>query len=602
MNHNPPSAIAVTTLAEPARAAGGGWVWRGPTTLQASREATLGAREFLKSHALPDDEVGAWELLLAEACNNAVLYADPAKPDTHHWELQLVVAADRVIARIIDHTPGFEWPETAELPDDDAESGRGLFIIMTLTDCRKYRRGEGENTLTLERRLPQIITSELDALRGQLAQAEFTLDEMTEELAASFESLSAIFRFTAESRQTASLQEFGTRMLAHLATVTRADCGMLRIVVPATDTLTTIANHGCQPAADCPLSHSPTALEAAAVQTRQDQWIDANAHLGCKDHACAGPKAGLIHPFYDGDQLMGVLSLGRLKAEPMHAGDVSVIHTFAEFFAQHLLSRRHAEAAVQASAVRREIELAATIQQSLLPRSLPNAPHFSAIGHCESALMVGGDFYDLIPWDANGYLFVIADVMGKGVGASMMAAVTRSIIRSLPQIYPSPGRLLERAARLLYEDFENLEMFVTIAVGMVDTRQSLISVSNLGHCPVLICSPDGTLTSAEPESPPLGLEEAPQYSETTVPLLPGTRILAYTDGLTDPRDRRTHFEEPEDVAKWFAAIVRTGASAAKIKAALLDRLGSNAPSAKSSLLVDDQTFLIIACDPDSTPI
>ena len=597
MTPTPSTPVTSAVPADSDRVAGDAWVWRGPTTLHASREATVGAREFLKAHHLPHEELGSWELLLAEACNNAVLYVDPAKPETHHWELRLVVATDRVIARIIDHSAGFDWPETAGLPDDDSESGRGLFIIMALTDYRKYRRGAEGNTLTLERRRPAAIASELDDLHRRLARTEITLDEMTEELAASFESLSAIFRFTAESRQTTTLEEFGTRMLKHLATVTGADCGMLRIVVPGTGELTTIANHGCQPAANCPLSQSPSWLESAAVQTRQDQWVDALTHNGCGVHPCAGPQAGLLHPFYDGDQLMGVLSVGRLLPEPMHAGDVSVIHTFAEFFAQHLLSRRHAEAAVQASAVRREIELAGTIQRSLLPRSLPNLPYFSAVGHCESALMVGGDFYDLMPWDANGYLFVIADVMGKGVGASMMAAVTRSIIRSLPPIYQSPAGLLERAARLLYDDFEHLEMFVTIAVGMVDTKRSLIRVTNLGHCPVLICSPDGTLTSAGPEKPPLGLEETPIYNETTVPLVPGTRILAYTDGLTDPRDLRTHFETPEDVARWFGEIVRTGASAAAIKSALLDRLGSDSPTTNASPLVDDQTFLVIACGP-----
>jgi serine phosphatase RsbU (regulator of sigma subunit)/anti-sigma regulatory factor (Ser/Thr protein kinase) len=572
-------------------------VWHGEPTLQSSRAGTLAARAFLQSHQLSEDELGAWELLLAEACNNAVLYSDPATRQNHGWELQMIVATDRVIARITDHTAGFDWPESTALPDDDSESGRGLFIITALTDYRHYRRGEQNNTLTLERRLPHEIANEISDLRRRLSEADHTLDEMTEELAASFESLSAIFRFTAESRQTTSLHEFGTRMLEHLATVTRADCGMLRIVSPTTGDLITIADHGCQLPENCPMDGGHSALEAAAIQTRQDQWIDPTSGTYCQLHTCHGPHAGLVHPFYDGDCLMGVLSVGRERVEPMHAGDVSVIHTFAEFFAQHLLSHRHAEAAVAASAVRREIELAASIQRSLLPRSLPDTPQISAVGHCESALMVGGDFFDLIPWDANGYLFVIADVMGKGVGASMMASVTRSIIRSLPQIYQTPGRLLERAARLLYDDFEHLEMFVTIAVGMVDTSRSLIRVANLGHCPVLICSPDGTLTSAEPESPPLGLESAPHYSETTVPLLPGTRILAYTDGLTDPRDSRTHFETPEEVADWFAEIVHTGASPAAIKTALLDRLGSNTATAPTALLVDDQTFLVIACDP-----
>ena len=177
------------------------------------------------------------------------------------------------------------------------------------------------------------------------------------------------------------------------------------------------------------------------MSTRQDQWIDAS-------DANPAVLSGLVHPFYHEDELMGVLSLGRHhSAHPFNAGEVNVVHTFAEFFAQQMLSRRHEEEAIRSSVARREFELAAAIQQSLLPPPLPDVAGVSVTGHCESALSIGGDFYDLIPCGKDGYFFVIADVMGKGVAASMIAAVTRSTVRAFSHFYQYPARLLEQVAR-----------------------------------------------------------------------------------------------------------------------------------------------------------
>lgn len=111
---------------------------------------------------------------------------------------------------------------------------------------------------------------------------------MTEELASCYESLSAIFRFTAEARRTTRLEDFATSLLQHLSTVTASDCGMLRIA--SQNQLTTLATHGCEPLPACPVDSSPLPLEAAAVKFRQDQWIDTTD---------ANPAAlsGLVHPF-----------------------------------------------------------------------------------------------------------------------------------------------------------------------------------------------------------------------------------------------------------------------------------------------------------------
>ena len=548
------------------------WLWSGSYALAAVREAALGARAFLAGNGLSEKELSAWELILTEAGNNCVVH-HAGELSGAEWRIQLLICADRVVARVYDGNQAFEWPADPQLPDDDSESGRGIFLIHTLTDFRRYACHPGGNILTLERR--HTPAEDLEA----------TLDAMTEELASCYESLSGIFRFTAEARRTTSLEDFATDLLLHLGTITASDCGMLRVV--SQNQLTTLATHGCEAPPACPVNSSPMPMEAGAVSSRQDQWMDGSG-------TDSAPLSGLIHPFYHEDELMGLISLGRHhSAQPFNAGEVNVVHTFAEFLAQHMLSRRHEEEAIRSSLARREFELAAAIQQSLLPPPLPDIAGVSVTGHCESALSIGGDFYDFIPCGNNGYLFVIADVMGKGIAASMIAAVCRSIVRSLGHLYQSPSLLLSRVAQQMEEDLDRLEMFVTIAVGIVDVPGEIIRVASAGHCPVVICRPDGKFSEACPEQPPLGLEQNPIYTEHEIALQPGTRILGFTDGLIDPRNLRPTFANEPAVAHWFAAAASHAPHISSLKSDLLKHLGH---ATDSGTLADDQTFLLIGFD------
>ena len=373
------------------------WHWDGPATLPGVRAAAIAARAWLAENGVAEDGLGAWELLLSEAGNNVAEHGSEGSA----LEIDFIILRDRVVARITDHTPGFDWPDSVSLPDDDSESGRGLFLIEALTSARDYLRGKSGNVLTLEREDVAVPPPPPTAAGSDL---ETELEAMTEELSACYESLSSIFRFTAEARQYTSLKEFAVRLLQHLTTVTGADCGMLRVI--SGPELTTFAAHGCGEPASCPAGESPLPYEAAAIATRQDQWIESED----------APLAGLVHPFYHEDELMGVITVGRNhSSQPLNAGEVNIIHMFAAFFTQQVLTRRHEEAAIQASVTRREIELAAEIQRSLLPRRLPVWPGIAISGHCESALSVGGDFYDVVPLGPGGFLFLVADVMGKGM-------------------------------------------------------------------------------------------------------------------------------------------------------------------------------------------
>ncbi|MES2705518.1 MAG: SpoIIE family protein phosphatase [Verrucomicrobiota bacterium] len=581
---NDPS-LTITNGAEEGTA----WRWSGEPALTAVREAAVSARTFLKRQGLTEDDLNAWELVLTEAANNVVLHMPPERA-ADSWNLHLFVTSGEVTATLTDHSPGFDWPDKVELPDVDSESGRGLFIIKEMTDSRYYLRGPQENVLTLVRgrQASGRITAEDHTgafTEEQKQELESTLDHMTEELGAAYESLSAIFRFSSESNRITDLSAFTATLLDHLATVTQSDCGVIR-TVGEDGGFKTLAMKGCVSSPDAPDGGDFDSLEKAAIASREDQWIDPATFKGASEI-----MSGLVHPFYEGDTLMGTLSLGRRKlTEPMRAGEVNVVHTFSEFLAQHIVRRRHEEQALKASAVKRELELAASIQRSLLPRSMPTIPGLELSAHCESAMDVGGDFYGVLPWGQTGLFFMMADVMGKGVGASMMAAVTRSVLRSVPQFYTDPGSVLTQTAKFLFEDLDQLEMFVTAVVGTVDIPSGEVRLASAGHCPVLIAMPDGEVHEIPASGPPLGLMEVIEYPSTIMPFPPGSRMLVFTDGLTDPRDGRGAFASHTELADWLLANAAGSGTAANLHQALLQRLRLHSATAP---LADDQTFLIL---------
>ncbi|MCF7787307.1 MAG: ATP-binding protein [Prosthecobacter sp.] len=123
-----------------------------PVTLEDARDAVRSAMQWLLDRQIREDECQQWELVLAEAANNAVLYATPEQA-RHTVRIEAALTADVIEIRITDHTSGFAWPDNVELPEDDErEHGRGLFIISSLTDHVSYLHGQGHNVLCLKTR------------------------------------------------------------------------------------------------------------------------------------------------------------------------------------------------------------------------------------------------------------------------------------------------------------------------------------------------------------------------------------------------------------------------------------------------------------------
>ena len=547
------------------------WYWEAEATLESAREASRGIRDFIADVGLPLDEQTAWELLVSEAANNCAVHGSvlgkPCKLD-----LLVTVMPEKVMLRMGDTGPGFEWPETTELPDETSESGRGLYLIDTLTDARHYVRSKGRNVLEVER---------LFATPAVLEDQEETLRTMTEELSSCYESLSSIFHFISEARSADSLESFASRLLDHLTLCTSSDFGVLRVMREGK--LETCALSGVE-------EFAPLGIEEESARDFLDRWF-----TGMQNGFPHGPTlTGIVHPFHHHELELGSIMLGRYdESLPFNAVEENMIRTFAEFFTQHLLGLQHEQAAIEFRVAQREFELAAEIQRSLLPPEQEPERGVVATGNCESALSIGGDFYDLIPIAGKGYFFVLGDVMGKGVAASMMAAVTRSAVRSHAEAYCQPAELLRRVSEQLYEDLDRLEMFVTLVVGMVDQETGEIRVANAGHCPVLVTQGQETIL-LEPENPPVGIDPRPQYPELSVKIRDSVKILAFSDGLVDPRNKRKSFQDEHELAAWWTEASGNAGHADQLKKLLLNHLENDS---KSALIADDQTFIIITCEP-----
>jgi serine phosphatase RsbU (regulator of sigma subunit)/anti-sigma regulatory factor (Ser/Thr protein kinase) len=565
--------------------------------------AIRAVRGFLAEQGLVEKELAACELALAEACNNAINYAtDAAK--TQPVEVEAICNTAGIELRVNDHTPGFVWPKRIELPGAESERGRGLFLIQSLMDSAEYFRGGQENVLRLRKRRVSpgggaTALLSLEEVSRKLAESEQIISDMAEELSSCYESLSAIFRYSAEQGKTISLQDFSRRLLSDLLRIAAADWFVLRLVPQEQSRL--VAFTGSEAALDLePLDFLNPALvidsaEVRSAAHRVDIWFDHQKPLSAADPlARAKPDSlGLVHPFYFGDTLIGTLTLGKtVSRTPFTAAQTNVVHTFADFLAIQIVNARFQEQQVNNLLVARDLQIAKNIQRSLLLKTLPQLPGFGLAGYCESARQVGGDFYDVIKLGDNALLLIIADVMGKGIPAAMFAAILRSLLRALPELTNQPSALLSRVNRLLFEELSDVDMFITAQLVYVDVRERRLITASAGHCPLLLAvANESAVRTLSPEGMPLGILPDTTFTDETAVLSKNCRVLLYTDGLTEARNGQGDLFGQERLIEWLRQSAAQQRTAEELKEHLVTEL---VKFQENTSLKDDQTFLIMS--------
>ena len=191
-----------------------------------------------------------------------------------------------------------------------------------------------------------------------------------------------------------------------------------------------------------------------------------------------------------------------------------------------------------------ELKIARDIQQGMLPKTFPPYPDCDEVaiyGSLVPAKEVGGDLYDF--QIVNGHLlFCVGDVSGKGVPASLMMAVTRSLFRTVCARTTNPEEIMNQMNMAMFEMNEN-SIFVTFFIGNLDLKTGMLSYSNAAHCPPVLVNQ--TLSTLQMDSNiPLGVMEWTYTRQETHVGLDST-IFLYTDGLTEA-ENTTHDQFGEE--------------------------------------------------------
>jgi serine phosphatase RsbU (regulator of sigma subunit)/predicted ester cyclase len=196
---------------------------------------------------------------------------------------------------------------------------------------------------------------------------------------------------------------------------------------------------------------------------------------------------------------------------------------------QHLEQER-----IERERVEHELSVARRIQQSLLPKEVPELEGWEITPYYHPALEVGGDFYDFLELEDGRLGLVVGDATGKGVPAALVMASARSTLRAVAQASESPGAVLRRANDPLAADIPT-NMFVTCFYAILDARSGSLRYANAGHdLPYLRRSGDAEELRAR--GMPLGLMPGMGYEEKEIVLEKGESVLFYSDGLVEAHD------------------------------------------------------------------
>ena len=555
-----------------------------PATLEDARDAVRSVIQWLADHQIREDECQPWELVLAEAANNAVLYATPEQARLT-VRIEATLSEDEIEIRITDHTSGFDWPDQVELPgDDESEHGRGLFIISSLTDHVSYLRGQGHNVLCLKSRRKSVPQAKEDT--------EETLELMTAEVASCYETLANIFRLIADAGNNVEPVALASRWLEELRELAGADFLVLRMAAMDAGRLPILGGVPSTIVWDPQLDlRNTNAVETRAAVTRQDQWFDGSTTFAATDPLRKAGEhiSGLAHPLESGGDLAGVLTVGVFKPlwEPS-ARELNVVRSLGDFLGALLHGLHRRDEANQARLMKRELQIAADIQRSLLPVELPQTPFVRCAAHLATVGEVGGDYLDAILLPDGSLLFVVADVMGKGVPAALFATAFHSLLHSHLDLAARPSRLMQRLNKAMFSELDRADMFITAQLVHFSADGLALQVCGAGHAPLLIS--DGIkIQEVFADGPPLGVTAGACYQDCSISLSTYTHVLLHTDGLSDVVSGGGILSRDE-LHTWL----RSTATAAEDAGAARDslhRLHRSAVDAASQQ--DDATFMVI---------
>jgi phosphoserine phosphatase RsbU/P len=241
---------------------------------------------------------------------------------------------------------------------------------------------------------------------------------------------------------------------------------------------------------------------------------------------------------HDG-QIVGVIQLLNKAGAPRFNGDdEDFLIKLSGHMAMALENARMHREIVEKQRLEKEMALARQIQRSLLPDAPPIVPGYELAVLNEPCFEVGGDYYDFLNLGPQTLLLVIADVEGKGVSSALVMSNLQATLRALVMHLHSLEVLALSLNEMICTDTKS-EKFLSIFLGLVDTRRRGLHYINAGHCPpMLISGKTGEFKLLEEGGTVIGLFPRAEYNRGSASLAPGDILVLCTDGILESMDAK----------------------------------------------------------------
>ncbi len=195
-------------------------------------------------------------------------------------------------------------------------------------------------------------------------------------------------------------------------------------------------------------------------------------------------------------------------------------------------ARAREEALLHLQEQEREIAEAKAIQEKLLPREIPQMPGYEIASAWQSARLVGGDYFDILPLDETTMGICIADVAGKGMPAALLMSNLQAAVRGLSSLTVAPHLLCSRLNSIVYRNTES-DRFITFFYAHLDGPARRLAYVNAGHNAPFVVRSDGSHERLRDGGPVLGVFDGRSYEMGSAQLFAGDRVILFTDGVTE---------------------------------------------------------------------
>ncbi len=228
--------------------------------------------------------------------------------------------------------------------------------------------------------------------------------------------------------------------------------------------------------------------------------------------------------------------------------------------------------ALEKESIEKELEVAATIQKMILPKTIPEIHGFEISGLCVPAKQVGGDYYDVISLPDGRTAFAIADASGKGVPAALLVSTLQACMRAYLESNFKLDELITRVNRVIFRtSTEN--KFITFFIGILDPSSRMLQIVNAGHYPPLLAR-NGNFIRLPTTGVVLGGIESASFVCKEYVLEPNDVLVMFTDGITEANNSKNGAYGDERLEKL-----------------ILENCNQSASSLKETIYMDVQTFV-----------